>query len=122
MICHLPCGNESETKAFYAVVDYLKSQRRASVPVTGYTFSTIRPSAFLGYWFGKSPNQESKPQRWVGDNIVMLMIDYKIELRDRRLSLMVKEIKKAVVKAYKKHDCTQTEFWITAQQIFRYAD
>lgn len=120
--CHLPCSNDGEEKALRDVFKYLHGQRTASVPVTGYTHTALRPPTFSGWWFGKAPDDEpNAKKRWVQDDVVIVMVDYRIKFSDHRLSRLVKELHNALVAAYECNGCPQTEFWITTHQIVRYA-
>lgn len=118
---HLPCKNQSEAKAVREVFQYLFSQRTALVPVTGFTHTPLRPTAFTGYWFGRDGDDPESEEKWVKDRIVLVLVDFLVDPDDDALDLAVKQLEAALVGAYSRNECPQTDFWIIAQAVFRLA-
>ena len=123
IICHLPCQTVDQAKAVRRVFSYLKSRRTASVSVTGFTHSEMLPTGFRGLWFGKATeHSERARRRWIPDKIVVLIIDYEMNFGDDRLQNVVKELGEKVRESYAAVGSSQSEFWIIAEQVFRYAE
>jgi hypothetical protein len=123
IICHLPYRDAVPYReTFQKIVEYIQQQRARVVPVTGYTYSSLRPRVFFGFWWGvpdsKRDDQKAKAE-WVPDEIVMLMIDLATNLHDRRLEKFVDRLKARILKVYQQHGCSQDEIWIIAQDSFR---
>ena len=115
VICHLPLNDIAEEKAFKVVIKYLDSQRRKRIGVDGYTYSG--PDAFFGRWWS------SERLDWIADHIVLLIVDYKIDLTDQRVSLSEKiaELKNVVHEAYGRYGRHQEEVWVVAHRVTRHA-
>ena len=113
VVCHVPINSAAEEKAFKEVVAYVESQKENQIGVDGYTYSD--PKAFFGRWWGGDNS-------WVSDKIVLLIIDYKIELTDQKASLsdMIRELKETVGKSYAKYRRPQEEVWIVAFGVTRH--
>jgi hypothetical protein len=114
VICHLPLNNLSEEKAVLQVLGYLKEQRKDEIGVKGFTHTEFRPSSFRGYWWN------GKRQKWVEDNLVLCIIDYKLGFSDARLSSTVQQLKDTVRTAYRESGSPQDEVWVVAEQVLRH--
>jgi hypothetical protein len=114
VVCHLPLNSVQEERAFKAVIQCLRSQRRTRVGVTGYTYSS--PTSFSGGWW--SP----QGKEWLSDRVVLLLIDYQVELTDRRVSLSEKiaELKEKIQDAYTRHGRPQEEVWVVSFPVTRH--
>jgi hypothetical protein len=123
VICHLPFNPQPKyDKAFRRVIKYIRSQRNAAIPITGYTHSDFRPCVFTGYWWGipdAKRNDRTARDAWVGDHIVVLMIDLQTNLQDKRLDRFVPRLKKEIKNIYGRYKCRQQEIWIIAHNSFR---
>jgi hypothetical protein len=115
VICHLPLNNAAEELALKDVIAHVEAQRRRRVGVDGYTYSD--PTAFHGRWW------QVEGRDWVGDQIVMLMVDYRISLTRKRVSLSgeIARLKKCIQDAYRKHGRPQEEIWVVAHRVTRHA-
>ncbi len=115
VICHLPLNDAAEESAVRAVIKYLESQRRRHIGVDGYTYS--HPNVFVGRWW--SPERGD----WMADRIVLLMVDYKIDLTDPRVSLSEKiaELKNVIHQGYDRYGRHQEEVWVVAYRVTRHA-
>ena len=123
VVCHLPYRDAPNYRqAFDEIIQYIRQQRSRSVPVTGYTRSSLRPRVFVGYWWGvpdaKRNQRDAKPE-WVPDEIVVLMIDLTTNLQDDRLSKFLRRLKVRILKIYATHRCKQQEIWIITHDSFR---
>jgi len=109
--CHLPLGNAPEDKAFAAIINYLRQQRKEHIGVSGYTVSD--PGSFYGFWWSPSRRQ------WVKDPVIMLIVDYKIPLADPDHSLLeyLARLKEQIVAAYSRFGSPQDEIWIVKHSI-----
>jgi len=114
VVCHLPLNNAQEEKAFKDVIEYVQSQRRRRIGVEGYTYSA--PTAFSGRWWSL------RKEGWLGDRIDLLLIDYEVELADKRVSLSEKitELKETIHAAYAEYGRRQEEVWVVAFPVTRY--
>lgn len=123
VVCHLPYRDAlNYRKAFDQIIQYIRQQRGRTVPVTGYTRSSLRPRVFVGYWWGipdSKRNQRGANSEWVPDEIVVLMIDLAINLQDERLAKFLRRLKARILGIYSKHRCKQQEIWIIAHDSFR---
>jgi hypothetical protein len=115
VVCHLPLNSVAEEKAFKEVIAYLESQRKLRIGVDGYTYSD--PKAFFGRWWS------SKQGGWMEDRIVLLIVDYHIDLSDQRVSLAEKvaELKQILHDAYRRYHRPQDEMWVVGHRVTRYA-
>jgi hypothetical protein len=115
--CHLPINNAAEEKAFKEIITHLDRLRRQKIGVDGYTYSD--PSAFYGRWW----NVGTPGIGWVSDRITLLMVDFKIDLTNTRISLAetVGDLKNTVHQAYAKYGRPQEEIWVVAHKVARYA-
>ena len=80
----------------------------------GYTYSD--PNAFFGRWW--SAGQDN----WMGDKIVLLIVDYQIELTRKKVSLSEKvaELKQKIHAAYRHYGREQEEVWVVAFRVTRH--
>jgi hypothetical protein len=103
-----------EEKAFKDIIIYVESQRDKQIGIDGYTYSN--PVAFHGRWWS------SEAEDWIGDTIVLLMVDYKIALTDKRFSLAeeVAGLKKVIQEAYARYGRPQEEIWIVTHHVTRH--
>jgi hypothetical protein len=115
VICHLPLNNAAEEKAFKKIIVHLEAQRKKRIGVDGYTYSD--PTAFFGRWW------RSESRGWVGDKIVLLVVDYKIALTDPRLSLseQIAELRAVIHDSYRSYGRPQEEVWVVAHHVTRYS-
>ena len=113
--CHLPLNNAAEEKAFKKVISHLEAQRRKRIGVDGYTYSS--PEAFYGRWWS------SASKGWVGDKIVLLLVDYQIALTDQRVSLAetIAALRAIILDAYQTYGSPQEEVWVVAHHVTRQA-
>jgi hypothetical protein len=109
----LPVNQDREERAFFKVIDYLKSQREEAVGIQGFTHSVSRPTAFRGYWW----SEEQK--KWLSDSIVLCFIDDKLGIDEKVLSAKVKELKQTIRRWYRYYGSPQEEVWVVVQQIVR---
>ena len=114
--CHLPMNNAAEEKAFKDIIAYLDRLRRQDIGVDGYTYSD--PTAFSGRWMDRA-----KGNTWITDKISLLIVDFKIELTDPKVSLSEKvtELKNIVQQSYEKRGRPQDEVWVVAHKVSRYS-
>lgn len=122
--CHLPYNTSQHAKAFKRIIRFLRSQRRRNLGVTGYTHSSLRPTAFTGYWWGTPDDRRNEPTAkptWVADKIVTLTVDYKVDFGDERIAEKTAHLKENIESAYAEYGCKQEEVWIVAQAITRHA-
>jgi hypothetical protein len=112
--CHLPLSHPREELAFKDVIEHLEAQRRQRVGVDGYTYSN--PTAFTGRWWS------SDRRGWMADRIVLLIVDYRIELTDPRASLLgtVEELKAVIHDAYRRRGRPQEEVWVVSARVTRH--
>jgi len=119
VICHLPLTKPVHAFAFDDIIKYIRRQRAASVPITGYTHTSLRTPSFDGYWWGRPDDDPEGKERWVYDAIVLLIIDYEIQLGDPRVSNVVQRLKNSIFRCYKNRNCPQKEIWVMAHSISR---
>lgn len=115
----LPHKTVDQRKAFLAVLRYLESQRTRRTPVTGYTTSSQHLDIFKGAWWGTEPGDppESR-ERWVGDWLVKLIIDYEGNAEDCEGA--IGRFRAQILKLYEDYGTPQSEIWIVAQPVRRY--
>jgi hypothetical protein len=113
--CNLPVSRNQEEKAFFKVLAYLDTQRDAGIGVNGYTHSVLRPAVFRGYWW-----PEAGADKPIGEAVVLLIVDYLLDLGDRRLTEKIAELERIIRKWYRYHGSAQEAFWIVAQQVIRH--
>jgi hypothetical protein len=112
----LPINSAAEEKAFKEIIAHLDRLRRQRIGVDGYTYSD--PGAFFGRWRSVDPAQGG----WVSDRITLLIVDFKIDLTDPKVSLSEKvtELKNTIHLAYGKYGRPQEEIWVVAHKVARY--
>lgn len=115
VVCHLPLNNAAEEKAVKRIILNLEGQRRKRIGLEGYTYSN--PGAFQGRWWS------AHERDWVGDRIVLLLVDFMIPLTDQRFSLaeQVSELKRTIHDAYAAYGRPQEEVWVVAYAVVRHA-
>jgi hypothetical protein len=123
VICHLPYRpGTGHREAFQNIIKYIKQQRLRALPVTGYTYSSLRPTVYQGFWWGIPDSRRNDPNakpEWVPDDIVILTIDLATSLQDPQLVKFVERLKARIFKLYEDHGCSQDEIWIIAHDSFR---
>lgn len=113
--CYLPITNKDEARAISLIVDYLNDQRKANIGVKGFTGSSMRPPAFTGYWWS------SQRRSLMREQVVMFVIDYKLDFDDTRIAAKVEELHNRIKHAYK--SCTGREqevIWVVAHSVMRF--
>ena len=114
VIGHLPLNNSAEEKAVKNIIDYVEAQRRNRIGIEGYTYSAA--SAFYGRWWS------SEARGWMEDKIILLIVDYKIPLTDKRFSLSEKvaELQRVIHESYDRYGRPQEEVWVVAHPVIRH--
>jgi hypothetical protein len=114
VVCHLPLNNAQEEKAFKDIIEYLQAQRRKRIGVDGYTYSA--PTAFSGRWWS------AQEGNWMGDRIVLLLIDYRVDLANVKVSLSeeIAQLRQTIRNAYAQRGRPQEEIWVVAFPVTRY--
>jgi hypothetical protein len=115
VVCHLPLNNAPEEKAFKDIIEYLQAQRRKRLGVEGYTYSV--PTAFSGRWWSTQQGV------WLGDRIVLLLIDYRVDLTNVKVSLAeeIAQLGQAVRDAYTRRGRPQEEIWVVSFPVTRHS-
>lgn len=111
---HLPLNDTKEEKAANKVVQYLQSQKQEDGGVKGFTHSVFRQTVFRGWWWSQATEQ------WCQDQIVLFMVDLKIDFADQRLSAQIRELKKTIRHWYRYFGKPQEEIWVVAHPITRF--
>lgn len=114
----LPMMGERHEKAMRSIIGYLNQQRDSPVSVTGYTYSTLRPAAFISSWWDDEGEQR---KRLVEEDGVWFVVDYGIQLGASELPLVLAQLKQAILDAYERYGAPQKEVWLIAQDVYRYA-
>jgi len=93
----------------------LESQRKKRIGVEGYTYS--EPNAFHGRWWS------SGSKAWVGDSVVLLIVDYNISLTAKKFSLseQIGQLKASIQEAYRQLKVPQEEVWVISYPVTRHA-
>jgi hypothetical protein len=112
-MCHLPLNSGQEEKAFFRVLAYLQALRNQGIGVSGFTTSTVRPTAFHGWWWSDDR------QEWVRDDLVLCFVDFHLAFDDPALSEQVDDLKHTIRKWYRLHRSPQEEVWVVAYQVIR---
>jgi hypothetical protein len=113
--CHLPLTNAAEEKAVNKVIGYLERQRKERIGVQGFTRSSLKSPVFRGYWWS------SGRRRWVRENIVLFIIDYKLDFDDERVSVKVAELQGEVQRWYEHYTGKpQDVVWVVAHSVVRH--
>jgi hypothetical protein len=101
----LPLMEEGHEKAIHSIIEHLNQQRDSPIPVTGYTYSTLRPAAFIGCWW-----DDENPQRkqLIEEDVVCFIVDYGIRLGALELPSVLAQLKQAILKAYRQYGVPQT--------------
>jgi hypothetical protein len=115
VVCHVPLNNAQEEKAFKDIIEYLQAQRRKRVGVEGYTYSA--PTAFSGRWW--SPQEGG----WMGDRIVLILIDYRVDLANLKVSLSeeIAQLRQTIGDAYARRGRPQEEIWVVSFPVTRHS-
>lgn len=116
----LALGSRSEevAAAFHAVSDvigYLQTQLKATVPITGFTHSALRPATFTGFWW------DGTGARWVQERVATLVIDYLVPMDNADLDARLAELEGIIKQKYEASGYNQDVIWITAQPVMRYS-
>ncbi len=107
----LPVTHANDHAAYFRILDYLRSPRLAvdaHLSVTGFTVSSIDPSAFTGlYW-------SDGRQIWLQDSISLLFVDLPASdlIRD-----LAGEMKAMIAQSYAEEGSPQEEMWCTLERI-----
>jgi hypothetical protein len=118
VICHLPVTHPGEEKALKAIMNYLRRQRTRRLGVNGFTLSKYLPAAFKGYWYDET---KPKGKRWVEEDVVLGIVDYKLPAPPQTVSLSGKiaELKMVIKESYDRYERPQDEVWVVAHPVIR---
>lgn len=108
----VPSGTSGEIQAIKNLLEYLGSQRRSVVPITGYTHSPL-DTPFLGKWWSDSE------KRWIEDHVVFFTIDY-IVTDSKRFERTMQNLRDAITRSYADSGSPQEEVWIISQRATRH--
>lgn len=111
----LPLNNQAEEKVVNAVIRYLKSQRKAKIPVTGFTHSLLIDAPFYGYWWS------DEQAKWQQERVILLVVDYGSALDNAKLRQALGRLKQTIQRFYRQYGSVQEEVWLIAQRVTRYA-
>jgi hypothetical protein len=113
IVCHLPVPNWQAKSAADRVIAHLKRLRRLRTgTVLGFTVST--PGTYIGHWWSDAQ------RRWVDEDVVLCLIDFKLRFFDRRLSRHVAQLKQFIRREYARYGVAQEEVWVVAYQVLRH--
>lgn len=118
VMIYLPITTTPEYDAVSEIIDYLKEQRRIRPrqhAIRGFTYSSLLPCAFVGYWWS------SKRRQWVRDRIVSIVIDLNMNADDPTLQEIVGRFRQKIVEAYQTNGVPQEEIWVMIHPIWRYS-
>lgn len=68
----LPLVTEGHENAIRCIIKYLDQRRDSAIPVTGYTYSALRPAAFIGCWWDNEDPERKLP---VEEDVVCFIVD-----------------------------------------------
>jgi hypothetical protein len=114
----LPHLQKQNAKAFLAVLRYLETQRKAKIEISGYTTSNRMLQVYKGTWWGKEPKDPPETERWIGEYVAHLIIDY--EHATDEIEASIGRLRKKVMDCYREFENPQTDLWIVAQPVMRF--
>jgi hypothetical protein len=108
----LPFNNSAQETALHRIIAFVKQQKDTNCGVTGYTYS----EGFKGGWWSDDR------QKWIKDRLVILMIDYMVDLDDDDNSLLdhISMLRRIIVRNYSSRGIKEDEFWIVSESLTRY--
>lgn len=111
----LPTRWQNQKVAYFAVLEYLKTQRRAKPAVEGYTTSDPRESMYQGEWWNPTKAVDGD---WDGDYVSHLIIDY--DAPKGECEEAISKLRSEIMRLYEDEGSKQEEIWIIAYRSSRY--
>lgn len=115
VVFNLPLNNQREARAVRDIVAYLWEGRQKKHGIGGFTTSDSSMPVFQGWWWSDDRKM------WVGDKLVMFMLDFLDPSFDNSFLLIeeVSKLKQFIQERYSFHGATQDEIWIVTHPINR---